>query len=235
MDRLAELSPVDPSTANDFNPQNPINPMQRIPISVEDVTAYLALAEKQAKLTSEATRLEVFKALTNQFSAIALGNVQRVYTEIRTFAESLLRLHMTGEKERARIPKIVQTLTETYTHDYLIARSEAKQMGLHVQFPSAELEKAMIELFKVYEKDLQLRDPFNPDDLLGQNQSVEFTYETAYIESAQKVYAFIQSGVAQRIGGQIQLNPPAGAPMQFGNIPQVAVKLTKQKWELLGE
>lgn len=234
MDRLAELSPVDPTTINDFNPQNPTNPTQKIPISVEDITAYLALAEKQAKLTSEATRLEVFKALTNQVNAIALGNVQRVYSEIRAFAESLLRLHMTSEKDRAKIPKIVQSLTEAYTHDYLIARKEAKLLGLPVVFPPPELESEMIGLFKVYEEDLNLRDPFNPDAFLGDKESTPFSFETAYLESTQRGYAFIQSGVAQRIGGKVQLTPGVVSPSQPGILPPVTVRMTKQKWEAIG-
>ncbi len=102
MARLGELTPVDPSTANDFNPQNPLNPAARIPISVEDVIAYLALAKNQAELTSESTRLEVFKALTSQINVIALGNVRRVYNEIRALVDSLLKLHMTTEKEKTK-------------------------------------------------------------------------------------------------------------------------------------
>jgi len=234
MGPLAELSPVDPSTMNDFNPLNPTNPSQRIPISVEDITAYLTLAEKQAKLTSEATRLEVFKGLTSQLNVIALGNVQRVYSEIRAFTESLLRLSMTSEKERAQIPKIIQSLTESYTHDYLITRSEAKQLGLDVTFPKSELEKEMMGLLRVYERDLLLRDPFNPDVLLEGNESTEFSFETAYVESTEKTFAFIQSGSIQRIGERIQLAAGGTRPVQPSNITQVAVRLIKQKWESLG-
>ena len=235
MGRLSELSPVDPSTANEFNPPSPTNPGQKSPISVEDITAYLALAEKQAKLTSEATRLEVFKAMTSQLNVMALGNVQRVYLEIRNFAESLLRLHMTSEKERARIPKIIQFLTETYTHDYLIARNEAKQIGLPVVFPTAPLEKEIVGLFKTYEKDLSLKVPFNPDALLEGKESVEFSFETAYLENTVKAFSFVQSGNAQRVVSKMQVPPGVVAPPQLAGIPTVTVRLTKQVWELVRE
>lgn len=94
MGKLAELSPVDPSTANEFNPQDPLNPPRRIPISVEDVRAYLKLAEEQANLQSEDKMLEVFRSLTSQINTIALGNVHRVYSEIRSLVKSLLSIHM---------------------------------------------------------------------------------------------------------------------------------------------
>jgi len=47
MSDLSELSPIDPSTANIFNPQDPKNPQARIPISVEDVMAYFDLAKNK--------------------------------------------------------------------------------------------------------------------------------------------------------------------------------------------
>ena len=47
MSDLSELSPIDPSTANVFNPPDPTNPQGRIPISVEDVIAYFDLAKNK--------------------------------------------------------------------------------------------------------------------------------------------------------------------------------------------
>jgi len=232
MARLAELTPVDPSTVNDFNPQNPLNPAFRIPISVEDVTAYLALAEKQAGLTSESTRLEVFKALTSQVHAIALGNVQRVYNEIRLLAESLLKLHMISEKEKGKIPGIVKTLTETYTHDYLIPRKEAQKIGLKVEIPDENLESLMRELYHAYEKDLLLRDPFNADALLGTQLTAEFSYETAYIESMAKTHTYVQAGMVSRQPGPAQI-PGAPGAVQIPGLEQVTIRFIKQRWEEL--
>jgi len=235
MGRLAELTPVDPSTANDFNPQNPLSPAMRIPISVEDVTAYLSLAEKKARLTSENTRLEVFRSLTNQINAIALGNVHRVYGEIRSLVDNLLRLHMTTAEEKKRIPAIVKTLTETYTHDHLIPRVEGKRIGLKVETPDDELEALMTQLYEVYEKDLLLREAFNPDSLLGAAQSAEFSHETAYVESTSKTQAFVQAGVVSRSPGPVQIPSPTGVPVQFGGLEQVTVRFMTQGWqEVLG-
>ena len=48
MTRLAELSPVDPSVANFFNPVD--KTAKHIPISVEDLRAYFEFANTRAKL-----------------------------------------------------------------------------------------------------------------------------------------------------------------------------------------
>lgn len=230
MSRLAELTPVDPSTANDFNPQNPLNPAARIPISVEDVRAYLSLAATTGKLTSENARLEVFRSLTSQVHPIALGNVHRVYSEIRSLVEGLLRFHMMTGEEKAKIPEIVKTLTETYTHDYPIPRREAKQIGLKVEIPDDELEQIMMELYCLYEEDLLLRDPFNPQALLGSGQSASFRHETAYVESVTKTYAFIQAGVLTRATLPTSMPTPTG-PFLFGGIQPITVSFDTQRWE----
>ncbi len=230
MGKLAELTPVDPSTANDFNPQNPVNPMLRVPISVEDVTAYLSLAEMQAGLKSETTKLEVFKALTSQINPIALGNVRRVWSEIRALVEILLKLHMTGEKERTKIPGIVKALTETYTHDYQIPRKEAKKIGLKVEAPDEKLESIMMQLYRLYEKDLLLRDPFNADALLGNQPTAQFSHETAYIESTAKTHAFIQAGIVNKQSTPMQIQG-LGGQVAIPGLEQVTVRLTTQKWQ----
>ena len=45
MTKLGELTPVDPTTGHPFNPRDPANQKNVIPISVEDITSYLLLAK----------------------------------------------------------------------------------------------------------------------------------------------------------------------------------------------
>jgi ATP-dependent protease ClpP protease subunit len=72
MGKIGQLSPVDPSTANIFNPLlnpqgNPADLRNRKAISVEDVQKYLDLAKNRVGLVSESDRLEVFKELTRYY------------------------------------------------------------------------------------------------------------------------------------------------------------------------
>src|SRR3989344_55229 len=53
MTDLSELSPIDPSTANVFNTQDPQNLQNKIPISVEDVMAYFDLAKNKFGIKSD--------------------------------------------------------------------------------------------------------------------------------------------------------------------------------------
>jgi len=61
MSDLSELSPIDPSTANVFNPQDSKNPQNRIPISVEDVMAYFDLAKNKFGIKSDEEEEEINK------------------------------------------------------------------------------------------------------------------------------------------------------------------------------
>ncbi len=77
MSDIAELSPIDPTTGNQFNPRDPTNPANQYGISVEDVAAFFELAKERGGIESEPHRLEVFKLLAGNVHPLALGNVQR--------------------------------------------------------------------------------------------------------------------------------------------------------------
>ena len=47
---LSELSPIDPSTGNQFNPSDPADKSSRLPISVKDVQAYSRFVADQHKV-----------------------------------------------------------------------------------------------------------------------------------------------------------------------------------------
>ena len=60
MSDLSEISPIDPSTANIFNPTDPQNSQNKIPISVEDVIAYFDLAKNKFDIKSDEDLTKVF-------------------------------------------------------------------------------------------------------------------------------------------------------------------------------
>lgn len=200
MGRLGELSPVDPAAANPFNPPDPVNPMGRVPISVEDVISYLSLAREKASLTDPESLREVFKSLTEKVHPLALGNIQRSHSLIRLLARKLLALHLDPQKHKSKIEATVETLTEKlYTHDYAITRYEAKNsLDLKIVYADSDLEALMWRLYEEYEKDLKIREPFNPTVLLGENTSVDFSMQGAVIESTARTDAFHFEGMFTR-------------------------------------
>lgn len=222
MGKLGELSSVDPSTDHPFNPRDPTNPQVRTPISVEDVTSYLALARDEKVINNERDMIEIYRFLADKVHPLALGNVNRGLKLIRMIAPKLLCLHMDSKKNKNKINNIIDTLTrELYAHDYLISRIEAKKIGLNIRMPNKNLESLMWSLYETYEQDLQLHEPFNPNTLLGREPSATFSCDGAYVESVSRLDSFTFEGTINRI-------PSApGAPP---GAPSVAVEFTLKKW-----
>jgi hypothetical protein len=179
------LSSVDPTTANQFNPRDPLNPAIPLGISVEDVTAYLTLAREAAKISEQDHIIEVFNELSKQVHPLALGNVYRQHTRIRMLATNLLKIHMRGEKNEAKVTQIVEIMTEKlYTHTHFINRREARKViGLNVRDPERKVEKLMWDLFQNYAADMQLYEPFDLNMFVGDETYKEGVAKGAFIES----------------------------------------------------
>jgi len=230
MSKLAELSPVDPSTVTAFNSVDRTG--RQIPISVEDVLSYLKLAQEKGGLVSEEAKLEIFKSLTSvpgvQTHPLALGNVNRVYDEVRLLIEQLLSTHMDINSDSEKIKKIKKQLTEVYTHSYAITRSEAIKMGLKVQEASSQLEKLMMDLYDEFAKEGKINEPFFAEDELGDgNDQVELHEKLAFIETSVTASVY-QADI--EIMRPKEASQPVQMPMNLipGLLPEVKISASSQ-------
>ncbi|NLI12637.1 SDH family Clp fold serine proteinase [Pelotomaculum propionicicum] len=216
MGKMAELGPIDPSVVNAFNPQDPNNPAARIPVNIEDVYSYLALAGEKVGAYSIDQQVQAFTLLVERIHPLALGNVQRNYMLIRSLAKKLLAMCQPPPPE-GRIEHIVDNLTEKlYAHSHMISRREAAgEINLAVMFPDSRLEPLMWSLYQDYAEELSLNEPFNPQDHLRGVRS-EFEVTSGYVESLYGSDAFIFSGVLER--------------RDYPEPGQVKVTILKQRW-----
>ncbi len=195
MTRAGQLSPVDPTITSPFNPTLSVganSAPQFLPVSVEDVIGFLDLVKKEAGIQSEPYLTEVAKLLASDVRPLALGSVYRAKEQIRMLARKLLEFHMDREAEKAKIDAIIAALTrELYSHDYVITRKEAKGLlGLKIANASDDLEETMMSLFHRYADDLELRNTYSPEAILG-NQSTKVTIlDRAFIESSDNSFVF---------------------------------------------
>jgi len=173
MSKYGSLSPIDPTTANKFNPTNPHDGNKVVPISVEDVSSFLALAQEKALIRGEAETLELFKDLTGErpmsIHPLALGNVYRALRLIRDIAKKQMLLH---EDNIEKIERSIEHLTELlYSHQYLIDREELKRIELKIVNSESVplLDDTMWSLYKEYEDDIKMLEPFNPQEIIANN------------------------------------------------------------------
>jgi len=231
MTDLSELSPIDPSTANVFNPSDSANPQNKIPISVEDVMAYFDLAKNKFGIKSDEDLTKIFNKFVEsnpQIHPLALGNVNRTHNLIRRLAERLLKSHKAQMKED-EIVKIVDYFTEKlYSHQYFIGRKEAKEdLGVKtvVEAP-ADLAKVMTELYESYVKEMELDKIWNPEMELGNNLQTKKDYKIAYIES-EKLANYFELSLDFKKG---QINMVQQTPQGPIQVPQEQVM-----WKILGQ
>lgn len=165
---MGMLGPTDPSITGPYNPRDPQNPSQQLPISVEEVLAYIALIREDAGINHEDQLVQAVTKLADHVHPIALGSVKRSHLQSRMMAKKLLELGQPSADEH-RVKEIVTNLTSRlYFHGHPINRQEAKQIGLHIHECSQELERAMWALYEEYERDLDMLSSFNPPQLFHQ-------------------------------------------------------------------
>jgi hypothetical protein len=234
MSDLSEMSPIDPSTANAFNPSDPANSQSKIPISVEDVMAYFDLAKNKFGIKTDEDLTKIFTKFVEvnpQIHPLALGNVNRTHNLIRRLAERLLKSHKSPMKDD-EIAKIVDYFTEKlYSHQYFIGRKEAKEdLGVKsVVDASPELAKAMTELYEAYVKEMELDKVWNPEMEIGANFQVKKEHKIAYIESEKQANYFELSLEYKK--GQVNITQQtAQGPVQVPQ-EQVMWKVVGQGWK----
>lgn len=245
----SELSPVDPSTGNQFNPVDEIDKKTRLGISVEEVTSYFDLSKNPAKmaievgepLDSQAVDQDLaFKILAEEVHPIALGNVNRSHTQIRELATRLLNLHYTTDSDNddgsERINTIVNSLTQgRYSHTDILNRKEVQNLlGTDmVKFASDEEQDLMLQLYEDYARALSLRQTFVLQEEIGDNVQTEINTLGAFIETENTslIYRAI-SKVSQRsvVPPNIQVNLQPNQPIPL--IPELPREINVELKEI---
>jgi len=234
MSDLSELSPIDPSTANVFNPQDPHAPQNKVPISVEDVMAYFDLAKNKFGIKNDGDLTQIFNKFVEsnpQIHPLALGNVNRTHNLIRRLAERLLKSHNLPMKED-EIIKVVDYFTEKlYSHQYFIGRKEAKEdLGVKsIISADGNLSKAMTDLYEEYAKEMELGALWNPENELGVNaMQNKKDYKIAFIES-RELQSYFELSIDYR---KQQVNMVQQTPQGPIQLPQgqVAWRVIGQGW-----
>jgi hypothetical protein len=166
MHPFAELGPIDPTVANDFNP---VEQGRRLGISVEDVTAYVNFIKDTVGITHEDELVKAIEILANKVHPLALGNVERFIAQSRMIARKILRTHMRRANEHT-IDEIIENMaSRLYFHGHPINRREAKEdLRLKVIMDAGqETEDAIWDLYRQYEDEFENLSPFYPPaDLL---------------------------------------------------------------------
>lgn len=191
MSPSAELSPVDPTTANQFNPRDPNNPQSVLGISVEEVTAFIEMAKDTIGIQGSENLVSVLQTLAKDISPIALGNVHRTYMQSREVSKKLLSLHMDVMKEESKVNDIIDKLTKKlYSHLHVINRREAQSIGLDVKDATDEEDTIMWNIYQDFANEVELNTQFNIRGVLGNKSETDLTLKGGFIETTDCSYLY---------------------------------------------
>ena len=212
MTRMGQLSPIDPSVISPLGPQiqipGQLGAAQPVPVNVEDVISYLDLARRELKIEDQDLLARVFDRLSAAVHPLTLGSVNRIREQTTFLANTLLKYHM---KDPDRAKEIVEVLTRgRFSHEYLIGRKEAKDiLGLNV-IGNEKIEELVVALFSEYDNILELSNPYNPEAVLGSEDSATVDFNRAIVESDNLTHIFRSKKAIERV----TLTPPqVPAPM----------------------
>ena len=245
MSPIAELSPIDPTTGNQFNPVDPQNPSKRYGISVEDVVAYvnfvrthLQLGDEDEKLSKEdgATLHSFISKLTRDVHPLAIGNVHRVHQQIKKLAKTLLACNPAEGKKDDEI--VTNLTTRFYSHMHMINRHEASEIlgSGKVEFADDRLSGMLDELLRKYEDNFQLRKDFYPLACIGDEMKKEkVRFIGGAIESTAWSYLHETMGTLLQFplmpeNIQIQLPPGQPPPLIPGLPRKYRFNIEAQGW-----
>lgn len=164
MHSMGMLGPTDPSITGPFNPASPLNAQQLLPVSVEDVSAYIALIKEDVGVRHEDELIQAFLALAEKVHPLALGSVKRTTSQSRMLGEKLLRQRRGEAMPPSAIDEVVHKLTSTlFFHGHPINSKEAREdIGLHfVEDATSDVADAMWDLYETYRADLEMGNQFD--------------------------------------------------------------------------
>jgi hypothetical protein len=242
MGRLGELSPVDPTTGNAFNPSEPTKPDSgvRLGISVEDVQAFreFILNQLGVESTDDAASwrehaVKLLSLLPESVHPVALGNVYRVLRQIEILTSKLLSLN--GEKKDTE--RIVRAFTtEFYSHQHMINRHEASEiLGDRVVHANDDLDVALDELWGAYKKSFELWQPYSLVEKIGDELLVRRRLIGGVVESTDWSYLMetnLQIRQSSLVPPGVTLQLPTNQPMPLiPGLPRTfGIDVLSQRW-----
>jgi hypothetical protein len=204
MTKQAALGPIDPSVNRPLNPLIPgAGPNARVPVNVESVNGFIEFARQT--LGQNAEMRDIFLHLAANVHPLVLGDAFRARGQIRMLASRLLMGKYDDVEEIERILEFL--CSESGSHDYTINRREARnELKLPIETPNDDQYKLIKTIYDDISNDLELSIPFEPKVTLGAQQSVQYCFPRALIESRKGgSHVFTSEGVLTR--QQVQVQP----------------------------
>jgi hypothetical protein len=155
MHPMASLGPVDPQIVV----RTQAGATQ---FAYEDLAAYTNFIREEGGLTEQPEKSSLLQSLVGEIKPSVIGASKRSSMQSIVMAEKLMKLHMTGIDAR-KAENIAEKLSKSYfSHGHALSRKEASELGLKISKSDTVLEDLIWEVFKDFEEEMEMNEPFDP-------------------------------------------------------------------------
>ena len=172
------LGPVDPQIIVPRQDKQG-KPTEPVSFGSEDLNAFLEFARDSVGLTDQSELLSVFQKFLDEVGAVPVGKAARGSQLAISLSKRLLTQYMFAKDgEQRQAETIAEQLNKRYFHHgHAVGRSEARDLGLKIAEPNADVEETMWRIWLDFENELQMRNPFNPLGLVKNNPDCKAMFE----------------------------------------------------------
>ena len=183
MTKQATLGPIDPSITTALNPSVQANGQDvNLPVSVEDIKGYLALATDELKISDANSLSQVLLSLSEKVHPLVLGKVYRSKAQIQMLATKLLSYQISDSEKIGRIVNFL--CSDSGSHDYTISRREAEnELGLNIEKPDEALYTLIKSIYDDIKDELKLGEPVNPATYIANGAPGNYDLPRALVEA----------------------------------------------------
>jgi hypothetical protein len=144
MGPFAQLGPIDPQIVQWASSASNNAPM----ISSEDIRAFPHMAKSWFGIEESEQNLHLLQLLGERIFPPSLTAFFRAAQQIKAMTEQHLRFHLPEANPEQR-QKIAEYFTqECYSHDQVITRDDAREIGLNITTPSQQEEELMWQIWE---------------------------------------------------------------------------------------
>lgn len=144
MGPLAQLGPIDPHIAQRDSSASGNPPV----ISAEDIRAFQHMARTWFGIEDSQYNIQLLQLLCERIFPTSLTAFFRATQQVEAIVEQHLRVHMPASSPEQR-QKIADYFTQgCYSHDHIITRNEAREIGLTITFPSQQEEALLWQIWE---------------------------------------------------------------------------------------
>jgi Serine dehydrogenase proteinase len=149
MGPFAQLGPIDPHIAQHVA-QRESSPAGNPPlISAEDIRVFKDMAKTWFGIQESEHNIQLLQLVCGRIFPTSLTAFFRAAQQIEVTAEQHLRLHLPEASPELRRKIAEYFIHGCYSHDYIITRDDARDIGLNITSPSPQEESVLWQLWEM--------------------------------------------------------------------------------------